>query len=57
MKKNEQRSMRVESERIQDVKRQDICETVRNNREAVSRLIQDDLDLTCEQCKTSITLV
>jgi hypothetical protein len=57
MKKNEQCSMRVESERILDGERQDICETVRNNREAVSRCIENDLDLTCEQCNTRITLV
>jgi hypothetical protein len=57
MKKNEERSMRVESERIRDVKRQDICEMVRNNREYVPLLIAEDFDWTCEQCNTSITLV
>jgi uncharacterized membrane protein len=40
MKKNEQRRMRVESEIIRDVNRQDICEMVRNNREAVRRLLR-----------------
>jgi hypothetical protein len=44
MKKNEQRSMRVESERIRDVKRQDVCEMVRNNRENVALLLDEDLD-------------
>jgi hypothetical protein len=54
---NEQRSMRVESERIRDVKGQDICEMVQNNREAVALPIQENLDWTCEQCNTSIILV
>jgi hypothetical protein len=36
--------MRVESERIRDVKRQDICEMVRNNGEAVEFSIKEDLD-------------
>jgi orotidine-5'-phosphate decarboxylase len=36
MKKNEQCRLRVESKRIRDAKRQDICETVRNNRENVA---------------------
>jgi hypothetical protein len=36
--------MRVESERILDVKRQDICEIVRNNRQVVDRPLQEDLD-------------
>jgi hypothetical protein len=44
MKKNEQCSMRVESERIRDVKRQDIREMVRTNHEAADRRLQEDLD-------------
>jgi hypothetical protein len=36
--------MRVESERIRDVKGQDICEIVQKKHEAVDRLIHEDLD-------------
>jgi hypothetical protein len=48
MKKNEKCSMRVESERIINGKRQDICEMVRSNRENVALLLDEDLDWTCE---------
>jgi hypothetical protein len=44
MKKNEECSMRVESERIQGAKRQDICEMIRNNSEDLAVLILKDLD-------------
>jgi hypothetical protein len=44
MTKTEQWSMRVESERIQDAKRQEICEMVSNDHEAIDGLIQEDLD-------------
>jgi hypothetical protein len=43
MKKNEQGSMKVESERIRDGNRQDICEMVRNNREFADCPLQEDL--------------
>jgi hypothetical protein len=36
MKKNEQCSMKIESERIRDGKRQDICEMVRTNHEGLA---------------------
>jgi hypothetical protein len=50
-------SVRVESERIRDVERQEICEMVRNNHGAVEHFIRKDLDFTCEQCNRSIRLV
>jgi hypothetical protein len=57
MKKNEHCGMRVESEKIRIVERQDMCETVRNHREAFHRLMQENLDLTYEQWNTRSILV
>jgi hypothetical protein len=45
--------MGFEAERIRDVERQDMCESVRNNSEVIDNLIQEDPDVTEYQRITS----